>query len=182
MRVTVGAERHTNRVLVPFHLIGGGVLLRCLIVLFVIVPFLVSGARAGAYPVDEAPALRIAQLIEVTDGSTEYMQPIWSPDGKKLAFTKSSFTGIYVRNADGSGPIQEITPSAYSGYKPVWTSDSRAIILQTRTGAVGKSITAIDVESGEVKTFSAAKCFALIILSSPLSFQLKNQHLSLCLL
>ena len=98
------------------------------------------------------PPLRIARVIDVTDGSTIYMQPIWSPDGRKLAFTKSGFKGLYVRNADGSGPIKEITSAAYSGYKPVWTSDSKALVLRTRTGIVGQSITSIDVETGEVKT------------------------------
>jgi hypothetical protein len=98
------------------------------------------------------PLLRIARIIEVTDGSTFYMQPVWSPDGRKLAFTKSSFEGLYVRNSDGSGPIKEITAAAYSGYKPVWTSDSKAIVLRTRTGVVGQSITIADVETGEITT------------------------------
>ncbi len=99
---------------------------------------------------DGIPPLRIASVIEVTDGSTFYMQPVWSPDGKKLAFTKSGFSGLYVRNADGSGRIQEITSADYSGYKPVWTSDSKAIVLRTRTGTVGQRLTCVDVETGEV--------------------------------
>ena len=99
----------------------------------------------------KGPPLRIAEVIEVTDGSTVYMQPIWSPDGKKLAFTGDGFTGIYVRNADGTGPIKELTSADYSGYKPVWTSDSRAIVVRTRRGIVGQSISLIDVETGEVR-------------------------------
>ena len=53
-----------------------------------------TGARGSGGGEGEggAPALRIARVIEVTDGSTEYMQPIWSPDGNKLVFTKPSFT------------------------------------------------------------------------------------------
>ena len=80
------------------------------------------------------------------------MQPIWSPDGRKLAFTKSGFTGLYVRNADGSGPITEITSADYSGYKPVWTSDSKGIVIRTRTGIVGQRIAMADVETGEITT------------------------------
>ena len=126
MRDPMGAERHTNRVLEPFHSIGGGVLLRCLIILFVIVPLLAPGARAGAYPADdEAPAFRIARVIEVTDGSKIYTQPVWSPDGTKLAFsTLPGFGGVYIRNADGSGPITEITSADYSGYEFVWAKDA----------------------------------------------------------
>jgi hypothetical protein len=99
------------------------------------------------------PPVRIARVIEVTDGSTIYMQPVWSPDGRKLAFSRDpQFTGLYVRNADGSGPIQEVSSADYAGYKPVWTSDSRGLVLRTRTGIVGQSITRVDVETGEVTT------------------------------
>jgi len=100
----------------------------------------------------DLPGLRIAQVIEVTDGSVYYMQPVWSPDGEKLAFTKSGFTGVYVRNADGSGPIQEVTPADYSGFRPMWTSDSKGLVLRTRTSVVGQRVTIIDVETGKVKT------------------------------
>jgi dipeptidyl aminopeptidase/acylaminoacyl peptidase len=117
---------------------------------------LASSCLGGQNPVAEAagdpPLLRITSVIEVTDGSTFYMQPIWSPDGRRLAFTRSSFGGVYVRNSDGSGPIKEITSAAFSGYKPVWTSDSEAIVLRTRTGVVGQSITIADVETGEITT------------------------------
>jgi hypothetical protein len=107
-----------------------------------------DGGEDGGGP----PPLRIARVIEVTDGSTFYMQPIWSPDGRKLAFTRSSFGGVYVRDSDGSGSIMEISSAAHSGFKPVWTSDSEAIVLRTRTGVVGQSITIADVETGEITT------------------------------
>ena len=113
--------------------------------------FCLGGQNSAAQDVGSPPPLRIARVIEVTDGSTIYMQSVWSPDGTKLAFTKSGFTGLYVRNADGSGPIQEITSAAYSGYKPVWTSDSKGIVIRTRTGIVGQSISYIDVGTGEVR-------------------------------
>lgn len=108
------------------------------------------GAGDGEGEGDDLPPLRIASVIEVTDGSTRYMQPIWSPDGKKLAFTKPAFTGIYVRSADGSGPVKEISSAGHSGYRPVWTSDSKAIVLRTRTGTVAQRLTCVDVETGEV--------------------------------
>ncbi len=127
-------------------------MLRCLIILFVIGPLLISGVRAGGSPDGGAPTLRIARVIEVTDGSRIYTQPVWSPDGTKLAFsTLPGFGGVYIRNADGSGPIKELTSADYSGFKPVWTSDSKGIVIRTRTGVVGQSISYIDIETGEVK-------------------------------
>jgi Tol biopolymer transport system component len=127
-------------------------LLRCLIILFVIVPFLTAEARADAHPVDEAPAFRIARVIEVTDGSKIYIQPVWSPDGTKLAFsTLPGFKGVYIRNADGSGPIKQVASDFYIGFKLVWTSDSKGIVIQTRTGVTGQTIRYIDIETGEVR-------------------------------
>jgi Tol biopolymer transport system component len=113
-----------------------------------------GGENPAAEAAGGPPRLTIASVIEVTDGSTIYMQPVWSPDGKKLAFTRSGFTGLYVRNSDGSGPIQEINSAEYSGYKPVWTSDSKGLVIRTRTGIVGQSITRVDVETGEVTTLA----------------------------
>jgi Tol biopolymer transport system component len=96
-------------------------------------------------------------VIEVTDGSTEYVQPVWSPDGSKLAFSKlPSFTGVYIKNADGSGPIREITSVEYSGHEPVWTSDSRGIVIRTRTGVVGQTISYVDIETGQVRASERA--------------------------
>lgn len=38
----------------------------------------------------------------------------------------------------------------YTGYEPVWTSDSRGIVVRTRRWLVGKRVWCIDVETGEV--------------------------------
>jgi dipeptidyl aminopeptidase/acylaminoacyl peptidase len=102
------------------------------------------------------PTLRIVRVIEVTDGKTEYMQPTWSPDGTKLAFTKPTFKGIYVANSDGSGPVRELTAADYSGYKPTWTSDSKGIVVRRRTGVVRQAISYIDVSTGTVKDLEDA--------------------------
>jgi Tol biopolymer transport system component len=49
--------------------------------------------------------------------------PVWSPDGKKLAFTRQlpRYTGPYVINADGSGgKLVKVRPF---GYGPSWSPD-----------------------------------------------------------
>jgi hypothetical protein len=58
-----------------------------------------KGENSGKQPV-----LRVVQTIEVTDGSEKYKWPVWSPDGKRLAFTGPGFRGTYVRSADGTLP------------------------------------------------------------------------------
>ncbi|MGQ9604218.1 MAG: TolB family protein [bacterium] len=98
------------------------------------------------------PQLRIKEVIEVTKDSDtlgygvfDYMQPVWSPDGKKPVFTQDGFTGLYVKNADGTGAVKVLTSADYSGFEPIWTSDSKAVVRSTRKTIVSQSITCIDV-------------------------------------
>jgi len=46
------------------------------------------------------------QRVVLTETGVEYENPDWSPDGKKLAFTRNSITGgesgIYVIHVDGT--------------------------------------------------------------------------------
>jgi TolB protein len=55
--------------------------------------------------------------------------PVWSPDGRKIAFVRvSKRLGVYVVNADGSG-VRNLTPkpagAAYAA--PAWSPDGRKI-------------------------------------------------------
>jgi Tol biopolymer transport system component len=119
-------------------------MLRCLIALLAIGQFLTSVTLAGSNPnsgVRESsacsardtaqadstlgpPILRIVRVVEVTDGSTRYSKPMWSLDGKKLAFVRARFDSLPTRNADGSGPIELIGSAALkSGFRHRWPPD-----------------------------------------------------------
>jgi Tol biopolymer transport system component len=56
--------------------------------------------------------------------------PAWSPDGRKIAFTRGG--GIYVMDANGSNP----TLINYGGYQPSWSPDGKRIAFTT-TGEFG---------------------------------------------
>ena len=136
--------------------------MRSIVIFTVLVVAFSNGAGSEE---SSLPKLGIKEVIEVTKDSDmppwgifDFMQPVWSPDGKKLVFTRHQFTGLYVKNADGTGSMKELTSALYSGYEPVWTSDSKAIVLRTRKTIVSQSITLIDVETGEVKVI-AEKAF-----------------------
>lgn len=65
--------------------------------------------------------------------------PIWSPDGKKIAFVRE-FTGprefgssIYVLDADGSR-LRRLTSSATSDEDPVWSPDGTSIVFERDVG------------------------------------------------
>ena len=54
--------------------------------------------------------------------------PVWSPDGRKIAFVRlSKRLGVYVVNADGSG-MRNLTPKPVGTYaSPAWSPDGRKI-------------------------------------------------------
>jgi Tol biopolymer transport system component len=61
--------------------------------------------------------------------------PVWSPDGKKIAF-RSGREGsgeIYVVNADGSG-LRRLTRNPASDGGPMWSPDGRKILFQRFRG------------------------------------------------
>jgi RHS repeat-associated protein len=67
------------------------------------------------------------------------VEPLWSPDGAKIAFTRfvstpSALTGdLYVMNPDGSGKTN--LSASRDTFGSVWSRDGRAIAFTRRTGA-----------------------------------------------
>jgi len=75
------------------------------------------------------PLFRLVDVTPITDGKEEYCNPVWSPDGRKIAFTKVGYRGIYVINPDGSD-LREVTSDVW-GYGFSWSPDSREIVYHT---------------------------------------------------
>jgi TolB protein len=70
----------------------------------------------------------------LTRSTTRDRAPVWSPDGRRIAFVRSRFNAyedIYVMNADGSGQRRLIR----NGVGPHWSPDGRMIAF-TRSTAV----------------------------------------------
>jgi Tol biopolymer transport system component len=71
----------------------------------------------------------------LTDSQSINTKPVWSPDGKSIAYVssdspgaKESSAGIYVINADGSGKRQV---SEVPGYEVAWSPDGKALLIQS---------------------------------------------------
>jgi hypothetical protein len=65
------------------------------------------------------------RLTFASNGSSDG-SPIWSPDGKRVAY-RSAIGGIYARNTNGTGPVEEITKSE-AGYPLSWSPDGQQIL------------------------------------------------------
>src|SRR5262249_15760071 len=72
-----------------------------------------------------------------TNVSTDF-HPVWSPDGKKIAFSSDRDGGqdqIYVMDADG-GNQTRLTFSAGADISPFWSPDGKKIVFSSARTSV----------------------------------------------
>jgi len=64
------------------------------------------------------------------------LQPAWSPDGQKIAFSsgRDGTAHIYVMNADGTGTVR-ITGTKQGDEQPSWSADGKRLVF-SREGAL----------------------------------------------
>ena len=76
--------------------------------------------------------------------------PMWSPDGRQIAFLRSR-EGVFIMSPIG-GVERKV---ASSGSMLGWTPDSRSLLVRDRTGQAPFGIFEIDLETGRPKTLPA---------------------------
>ena len=72
-----------------------------------------------------------SNVVQLTFGSTYDVEPVWSPGGQRIAFTRYSDAQltdgeIYVVDADGSD-LRRVTNSAADDFRPSWSPDANLI-------------------------------------------------------
>jgi Tol biopolymer transport system component len=107
-----------------------------------------SSASATPEPFIETPSI----FVMNTDGSGGKQlldkaagQPVWSPDGKEIAFTLNNpgyykgigyiYCGIYVINADGSGMPRKLATGPGCASSPAWSPDGKKIAYTNGLGS-----------------------------------------------
>ncbi len=116
--------------------------------LFVFITFSVLASAQSNYQL----------LIE---GSPEdiVMNAAYSPDGLKIAFTKSGYQGIWIFNLQSKITTQ-ITDEAAAGFGYKWSSDSKSILTRVARYEDLKRFNAVkifNIETGESKQLSDYK-------------------------
>lgn len=84
-----------------------------------------------------------APLLE-TAYSEYAMQPKWSPDGSRVAFTGANYQGIFVYTLS-SKTIQKITDAPSAGFELSWSPDSKKIAARVSRFEKGFRLNAITV-------------------------------------
>jgi WD40-like Beta Propeller Repeat len=76
---------------------------------------------------------RLLDLIQSAPARPEARTPVWSPDGRRIAFTsrRDGNWEVYVVNADGSGQ-RRLTRNAAGDFAPTWSPDGRKIVFERR--------------------------------------------------
>ncbi|NQT83794.1 PD40 domain-containing protein, partial [bacterium] len=75
-------------------------------------------------------------LHRLTSGGADEWRPVWSPDGRRIAFIASGQGGtahIWVMDSDG-GSKKQVTFGECRDYNPSWSRDARRIAFDSDRG------------------------------------------------
>lgn len=77
--------------------------------------------------------IKQGQLTNVTrvtsDKSLRFENPVWSPDGSKVAFCEEGYEGLYVMDAS-NGAVKKLSSDLGVGYMFQWSADSKDILVR----------------------------------------------------
>ena len=95
------------------------------------------------------------------EGSTDdaVMNPVFSPDGNKIAYTKTSYQGIWIYDLQ-SQTTNQITDEAAAGFAFKWSVDSKSILTRVAKYENMRRYNAVkvfDIETGESKQLTEYK-------------------------
>ncbi len=90
-------------------------------------------------------------LARLTTGSFIEQNPIWTPDGRRIAFssTRLGATNLYWQAADGTGTVERLTTSANTQVPLTFTHDGKSLIFREVDGASGFGVLNILPLEGE---------------------------------
>lgn len=131
---------------------------KCIISVFFLAAFSSGFAQEGWQAVGESVAL--------TPPGQHFLQPIWSPDGQKIAAAGKNYRGIWVMSAEGDN-LQAISNDRGAGFKFAWSTDSREIVARTQRHVFRRKVNAIKVFNLETNTSKILKEYKSAVLSSP---------------
>ncbi len=104
------------------------------------------------------PLLLLAEIhtvanpfILVGNDGTHYMQPRWSPDGTRIAFTSANYRGLWVIHVNETEAVN-LSEDRAVGFGFEWSGDSKAIVARVAKYDGAKRFNAIklfDIETHE---------------------------------
>ncbi|MCX8091482.1 MAG: hypothetical protein N3I86_11250 [Verrucomicrobiae bacterium] len=94
--------------------------------------------------------------MQLTGDGGHYTQPVWSPDGRWIAFARAGFGSIEIIRPDGTGR-RLLVSAPRAGYRFAWSPDGEAIaflsVVETPEGRRHR-VQEIEITSGRVRTLA----------------------------
>jgi TolB protein len=91
-----------------------------------------EGGRFNIYILD----LKTGELTQLTEGTGNNYDPVWSPDGTRIAFMsdreqRPPYSTLWVMNADGTEQRPLLASTRYLELGPTWSPDGTRIAFQS---------------------------------------------------
>lgn len=91
-------------------------------------------------------------FIVVGNDGTYYMQPRWSPDGSRIAFTSANYRGLWVISVNETEAVN-LSRERAAGFGFEWSGDSRSIVTRVARFDGAKRLNAIKIFDIGTQTF-----------------------------
>jgi serine/threonine-protein kinase len=125
-----------------------------------------DGRRAAFHLWDQDNDIWVADLVRggltrLTFTKDEEETPVWSNNGKELAYAaaaRDGKRGVYIRPADGSAAATERKVWEDTDHFHVndWSRDGKTLLLEIRRAGTTNDIAAVDVQTGKAKNLLAS--------------------------
>ena len=91
--------------------------------------------------------------VRLTEAREAFICPVFSPDGTRIAVTRTGWQGIWLIQADGTA-LRQLTDDPGAGHRFAWSPDGSQIAYRTEKRIDGKrhfAIRTADVYSGRIE-------------------------------
>lgn len=100
-----------------------------------------------------------SNLRQLTDNNVAEFDPIWSPDGKNIAFitSQNGFFEIYIMNADG-GNLHNVSNHEAEDKCPAWSPDGKQLLFVSNRDGDGE-VYAVNIDGNNPRNLTKNKAY-----------------------